>query len=191
MLVQLLNTLMALHSAGYVHRDIRPDNLLFVPDQDDSERYRLMLIDWAYGCRRNSLEQYNGATHFVSPDSDVARHLDARQVYGAAKVFRFIAGDDLYSWLLVCVWLHAKHRLSGQFFELDEAMSNGRIELEQKQEAIRMLFEKHLELPMWRPLWDAVKAKMTKDRREADEGGPASAVDYTALYNLIHFARYM
>jgi serine/threonine protein kinase len=184
-LSQLLHTLQVLHNAGRVHRDIRPDNLVFVKDSHNPATLRLLVIDWAYSCPRNSEELYNGATHFVSPA--VAKHLLDRQLSAACRTFVFTAGDDLYSWLLVCVWMHALHHLTYVFATLEREYRHDPI-LARKQRAIGQVFNRYLESSMWRPLRDAVLRHMGNDRR-ASSRGEMLAVDYRDLYELINIAR--
>jgi hypothetical protein len=183
-LPQLLKLLQVLHNAGIVHRDIRPDNLLFIRDSiDPAKRLRLMLIDWAYASRRNAEEPYCGATGFVSPA--VAQHLIDRQKAGGDRTFRLTAGDDLYSWLLVCVWVHSKASMTAVLWGIEDQCAKD-ANLQRKQGLIDAMFKAQLRLPMWRRLHDAVVTIMNGQRDRVEESGSDRLpVDYTELFDLI------
>jgi serine/threonine protein kinase len=100
--VQLLLLLQAIHRAGLCHRDVRPDNVVFVDDGVSSAASvmrHVMLIDWAFACTLGANEQYNGTLHFAS--SAVLDHLsrDPTALYASTR------GDDLHAWARTCAAL--------------------------------------------------------------------------------------
>jgi serine/threonine protein kinase len=174
----LANTLQAIHNDGIVHRDVRPDNIVFIPVDDDVNQVKL--IDFSFACRRNTLAPYSGATHFVSPR--VADHLKQRSVGGGDDgdaSFMFTAGDDLYSWMLVCVWMHSRAQLAAAFHRFDRLT-----DVSKKQRLIRQMFNQQLATPTWCRLRDAVQVMISADAAAAD-CGEQLFVDYSPLHVLI------
>lgn len=57
---QTVNCLEAMHQRGWVHRDIRPENLLRVSDQE------VLVNDWGYATCRKEAVIYRGTFHFAS-----------------------------------------------------------------------------------------------------------------------------
>lgn len=171
---QVLNLLQVLHSADIVHRDLRPDNLVFY---SVDSCVRVMLIDWAFACRRNERRPYCGATHFVSPT--VAAHLINRYCDGGGggAMYRFTAGDDLHSWLRLCLWMANERHLDDTLDRIDEACKNDET-LARKQRCVKAMFDAQLATATWAPLAKAVAAMA-----ESVEGG--GRVDYTSLHELI------
>jgi serine/threonine protein kinase len=183
-LSQLLNTIQVLHNNGIVHRDIRPDNLLFDKQVvNDRVVYRLILIDWAFAWFRDVPALYNGATNYVSPA--VHKHMLTRmgQDPAAAYFFKFTAEDDLYSWLLTCLVLAYESHFAAEFQHINEHFKGLNRDL-LIQEHTYGLFQKYLGTTAWKPLYDAVwkKADAAEAARRA---GTDYRVDYRDLHNLI------
>jgi len=80
---QIIQVLKVAHDAGYVHRDIRPENLLRVSDE------QALVIDWGFAERVDFKGPYRGTLHFAS---DAV--LDDLLSNGVHKVSR---QDDLHS----------------------------------------------------------------------------------------------
>jgi serine/threonine protein kinase len=100
--VQLLLLLQAIHRAGLCHRDVRPDNVVFVDDGVSaafSVTRHVMLIDWAFACTLGVAEKYNGTLHFAS--SAVLDHLSCAPCAPYAST----RGDDLHAWARTCAAL--------------------------------------------------------------------------------------
>jgi serine/threonine protein kinase len=175
---QLLSTMQVLHNNRIVHRDIRPDNLLFSKqDVNGHGVNRLLLIDWAFAWFRDDPAVYMGATNFVSPA--VREHMRARMLNPSAT-HRFTAEDDLYSWLLVCLamanWAHFADELARL-----EVMFPAAKDIAEKQAAAALLFEMYLATPSWSPLREAVKRKIDVGNKARLDG-----VDYTVDYSDLH-----
>jgi serine/threonine protein kinase len=180
--LQVLNLLQVIHTAGRVHRDIRPDNLLFHPRDAGPIDDDLMVIDWAFSCGRNEMTAYCGATHFVSPA--VAEHLIARAGRaGPAPTFCYTATDDVHSWLRVCVFMFNRVSMSAALSRLDRITDLGK-----KQRLVQKMFDDELASSTWRLLWDAVNALEERDPRVFN-APPAGVFDYTHLRDLIPLRR--
>jgi len=57
---QIIQVLKVAHNAGYVHRDIRPENLLRVSND------RALVIDWGFAEKVDFKGPYSGTLHFAS-----------------------------------------------------------------------------------------------------------------------------
>ena len=66
--VQLLSALRYLESVGFVHRDLKLDNLVWA----DAQRTRLQLIDFGYASTTYVHSQYSGLAHFAAPEVHAA-----------------------------------------------------------------------------------------------------------------------
>jgi hypothetical protein len=62
----LVDDLEKLHHLGLVHRDIRPDNLVYIPYDGCSER--LVLIDWSSSVYENTTTCFEGTVRYASDD---------------------------------------------------------------------------------------------------------------------------
>jgi hypothetical protein len=178
----LLNTLQALHNAGRVHRDIRPDNLAFIVDVDSPADSKLLLLDWAFAGERNVAAPYSGATHFVSPR--VADHLiglaRTRTAPAGPVLFCFTATDDVHSWLRLCVAMFNTVNVMAAFRYIDLNSPD----LATKQRLIKaMMFDKELEAWTWVRLAAAVRELEARDRPEV--GVKPQPVDYSHLHAFI------
>jgi serine/threonine protein kinase len=171
---QVLELLQVLHNADIVHRDLRPDNLVFYKV---GSRVYVMLIDWAFACPRNEWRPYCGATHFVSPT--VAAHLINRYSGSGSDTYCFTAGDDLHSWLRLCLWMSNERHLSDALGRIEVA-HQGEATLAPKQRHIKHMFDKQLATTQWAPLAAAVN---TIAASVAQAGGVR--VDYSTLHKLI------
>jgi hypothetical protein len=100
----LVDDLQKLHQLGLVHRDVRPDNLVYVNRQNSD---RLVLIDWSSSIYKDTKASFEGTVRYAS--NDVLQGLSSRQ-----KI-TFGAGDDLCS--MVKVFL-------GEILSVDKDLSN-------------------------------------------------------------------
>ncbi len=57
---QLVSLLAELHSFKYVHRDIRPDNIM------STREHGLLLIDFGFAVKRQTIQPFYGTLHFAS-----------------------------------------------------------------------------------------------------------------------------
>lgn len=66
---QLLNHLKAVHSLGYVHRDVRLTNIILLDDGKIAK-----FCDFGSVCEKNKLKPYNGSRETASQDIILQRH---------------------------------------------------------------------------------------------------------------------
>ncbi len=85
-LCNLIDALQSLHGLGYVHRDVRPDNILRIQFST-----QVLLIDFGYAARADAMVTYSGTLHYAS--EEVLTHLH-EQPHAA---FKFHPRNDLIS----------------------------------------------------------------------------------------------
>ncbi len=85
-LCNLIDALQSVHDLGYVHRDVRPDNILRLQFSQQP-----LLIDFGYAARADEMVPYSGTLHYAS--KEVLMHLH-EQPY---VPFKFHPKNDLIS----------------------------------------------------------------------------------------------
>jgi hypothetical protein len=100
----LVDDLGKLHRLGLVHRDVRPDNLVYVPDETS---IKLVLIDWSSSVYKDIETSFEGTVRYAS--DDVLQRLIRK------KKITYTAKDDLCS--MVKVFL-------GEILSVDKNLSN-------------------------------------------------------------------
>jgi len=85
-LKQIIETLQMAHRKNIVHRDIRPDNLLMVADDNEET----LVIDWGFAVRTPFTGPYSGTLHFASDRVLMEMEKDRSNVLVSAN-------DDLHS----------------------------------------------------------------------------------------------
>eukprot|EP00824_Muranothrix_gubernata_P020526 TRINITY_DN409_c0_g1_i9.p1 TRINITY_DN409_c0_g1~~TRINITY_DN409_c0_g1_i9.p1 ORF type:complete len:715 (+),score=119.98 TRINITY_DN409_c0_g1_i9:118-2145(+) len=81
--ISLLDVLKKAHDAGYVHRDVRPNNILVSGDD-------ALLIDWGFAAKKGESTPYAGTVRYAS--DDVLTHLKKGN-----RCFAVFAEDDMQS----------------------------------------------------------------------------------------------
>jgi serine/threonine protein kinase len=82
----------AMHRAGYVHADLKPNNLMVMPNES------VKLIDFGQSCRLNEAKsRIQGTVDYISPEQVNREKLDARtDVFGlGAALYRVLTGESI------------------------------------------------------------------------------------------------
>jgi eukaryotic-like serine/threonine-protein kinase len=83
----------AAHRQGVVHRDLKPDNILVVAPNDDSEFESIRVVDFGFGKQvtdaiAGSAGAVVGTPYYMSPEQCLGQPLDARSdVYSLGAMF--------------------------------------------------------------------------------------------------------
>jgi serine/threonine protein kinase/tetratricopeptide (TPR) repeat protein len=90
LVVQCLQTLAFIHSKGYLHYDIKPENLLVIPGKGGG--YNLKLIDFGLvGAMTKTTASIRGSLDFVAPEVLRGRQSDARSdLYSFGNTLRAV-----------------------------------------------------------------------------------------------------
>ncbi|MFI5308821.1 MAG: serine/threonine-protein kinase [Polyangiales bacterium] len=112
---ELLDALAAMHEAGFVHRDIKPDNVFLVPaDADDHPSVKLLDFGIASITTDSSSPSLTvagsvlGTPHYMSPEQALGRKVDARSdlwsvgavMYQALSGKPPFAGDSMHALII-------------------------------------------------------------------------------------------
>jgi serine/threonine-protein kinase len=96
---QLCQTLGAAHDAGFVHRDLKPDNLWLLRKSDHTPFLKILDFGIAKNIRGSSPGltvngQVLGTAHYMAPEQALARTVDARtDIYAIGVIlYRILAG---------------------------------------------------------------------------------------------------
>jgi serine/threonine protein kinase len=96
---QLCQTLGAAHDAGFVHRDLKPDNLWILRKSDHTPFLKILDFGIAKNIRGSSPGltvngQVLGTAHYMAPEQALARTVDARtDIYAIGVIlYRILAG---------------------------------------------------------------------------------------------------
>lgn len=95
LVVQLLQMIVAINKAGYVHRDIKLDNSTIMPDPDNVGYYKLYVIDYGYAkkLKRGVLKgTLCGTPGYLTPYLENKRKVDSKD-----KNFSYNFFTDLYA----------------------------------------------------------------------------------------------
>ncbi len=85
--------LVAVHARGIVHRDVKPANILWDPDNDEA-----ILTDLGVGIRLGEPYEAGGTIPYMAPEAFEGRVSPALDVYGlAATLFTLITGQKPFS----------------------------------------------------------------------------------------------
>lgn len=91
-LIQTANALAAMHALGYVHCDLKPNNLLLQPDG------QIKVIDFGQACRiRTVKERIQGTADFIAPEQVRRQPITVRtDVYNfGATAYRLLTGKSV------------------------------------------------------------------------------------------------
>lgn len=83
LIIWLLDELAMIHAAGYIHRDVKPDNIMI-----DRVHRRFVLIDFGLSCSKSNRERIHriaGTPEFISPEQWVSVQPNLRTVAGRTK----------------------------------------------------------------------------------------------------------
>ncbi len=89
---QAAEGLLAMHSAGYVHADLKPGNTLVTPDE------RIKLIDLGQSCKIGTTKhRIQGTIDYMAPEQVSRGKIDARtDVFGlAATLYKVLTGQPI------------------------------------------------------------------------------------------------
>ena len=76
--VRVLDSLQAVHEAGWLHRDVKPSNVFLARTADGCLRIKLIDFGIAYPMCSMSLPSIEGTLEYMSPEQALGGHMDGR-----------------------------------------------------------------------------------------------------------------
>lgn len=148
MLCQLASALHALHESGLIHRDLKPDNILF-RDADQTPQHA-MIADFSSATTRERISsstasmQAVGNERFMAPEvlADPLAASVHSDIYGLGAVGRSLLGERTRLPLLEAVLARACDQSPSNRYESAESLA------EDLQRAARGYCPKHVQVPL-------------------------------------------
>jgi serine/threonine-protein kinase len=87
---QTLQALQAVHEAGFIHRDVKPENLMLLPLEDGAFHVKLFDFDLAHPLGATPADTATGSVYFMAPEQFKKKRPDVRtDLYALGAILHF------------------------------------------------------------------------------------------------------